>query len=121
MGQFYRRIGFSNIPSPTEAVPMHTALIDEMTSLLKSLATLIRDCGRINQMVFKLSTNCLTLQDIRDALPDCIVAFEESNLIKSLPRTKPAAYNLMGEPMAYKQYERVLVDMEYYAALHVLV
>lgn len=57
---------------------------------------------------------------MRDALPECLVAQDQSGRYKGLERTREAAWTLAGDKRALEQYEKILPSIEYYAAAHLI-
>ena len=71
-------------------------------------------------MVFRLVQGCTTRQDIRDVLPECLVAQDKDMGLQTFERTRPPAYTLDNDKRAMKQYEKILPIIEYYSGTHLL-
>jgi len=119
-GEFYQRSNASQTPTWGERITLNPDLWGKMDGYLKSASRLIMEVHVINQTVYRLVRGCLTYQDVRDALPECLVVQDQSGNYKSLPRTREAAWTLKGDAMAIKQYEKILPSIEYYAAAHLI-
>lgn len=119
-GEYYQRSNATRTPTYGERVPLNPDLWDKMDSYLKASSRLIGEVHLINQTVFRLVRGCQTYQDVRDALPECLVIQDQSGKYKGLKRTREAAWTLKGDEMALRQYEKVLPSIEYYAAAHLI-
>lgn len=119
-GEFYRAKNASRIPPYGERLTLHESLTDKMNRYLERSGRLLWECTVVNQMVFRLVQGCTSRQDIRDALPECLVAQDKEMGLLEFERTRPAAYTLNDDKRAMKQYEKVLPLIEYYSGTHLL-
>lgn len=72
------------------------------------------DKNRIRQALMPLLQGRLTLQEVRDALPDCVVSMIP--ILKPLPRTLPDNTSLIAHDLtAMKAYEKTLPLMQAYS------
>ena len=120
LGEFYQGKNATRAPTHGERVVLHESLYDMMTNYLNQSARLLRECHMVNQMVFRLVQGCSTKQDIRDVLPECLVAQDKDSDFMSLERTRPAAFTIQNDDRALRQYKMVLPLMEYYAGSKLL-
>lgn len=118
LGEFYISKKANRIPGYGEQVQLHPQLYDRMQKYNEQSARLLTECTMVNQMVFRLVTGCTTRQEVRDALPECLVA-QDAEFTK-LERTRPPAYTLDKDERALRQYHKVLPLIEYYAGSHLL-
>lgn len=93
---------------------LHVDLHEDMHAYIADLDVLIRDKSFVSQTLFKLLDPCENMDDIRDALPECLVNTLPSLQGKS--RGRPEAYTIEGDPRAKRQYEKILPKIEMYAA-----
>lgn len=118
-GNFYKRKGWQ-APAFGERHPLHESLFKTMQFYQEQTSKLLMEVHMINQMVFRLVQGCLDRQDVRDALPECIVVQDKHMELNKYPRTRPVAYTLDGDKRAMAQFQKVLPAMEYYAGTHLL-
>lgn len=119
-GEFYQRSNATRPPTYGERLALNPDLWSKMDGYLKASSRLIMEVHLVNQAVYRLVRGCMTFQDVRDALPECLVVQDQTGKYKELPRTREAAWTLHGDAMALNQYEKVLPSIEYYAAAHLI-
>ena len=112
-GEFYQRSNASRLPTAGERLMLNPDLWPAMDKYLKVSSRLIMEVHLVNQTVYRLVRGCMTYQDVRDALPECLVVQDQTGKYKELPRTRDAAWTLKGDAMALNQYEKVLPSIEY--------
>jgi hypothetical protein len=59
-----------------------------------------------------LYEDCMSHQDFRDALPECLVTLVPD--YAGLPRTREPGYTIMNKPAALKRYAKMLPKIEAY-------
>jgi hypothetical protein len=99
-------------------VSLHLSLSDQMDEYLEDKEKVWTDRHYISQMLFTLLHPCDSAQDIRDALPNCIV--DTLDDIKQLRRVREAAYTIQDNKMNHRQYLKILPRMEFYATARLL-
>lgn len=99
-------------------VPLHPSLAPEMEEFIEDQEKVWTDRHAISQMLYLLLNPCDSKQDVRDALPNCVVDTIED--YRRMPRTKPEAYTLQSNPMHLRQYQKALRRMEFYATARLL-
>lgn len=119
-GEYYQRTNATRQPTAGEKLMLNPDLWPAMDKYLKACSRLIMEVHLINQAVYRLVRGCMTTQDVRDALPECLVAQDQTGNYKKLPRTRDAAWTLAGDAMALNQYGKILPSIEYYAASHLI-
>lgn len=119
-GRFYKIAAGKRPPMYGERAIMHDELIPGMMKYLQASARLVTECTLVNQMVFRLTQGCTSRQDIRDALPECIVVQDKLLDLNQYTRTRPAAFTLEGDERAMRQYKKVEPLFMYYAGTHLL-
>lgn len=75
------------------------------------------DVAHIDQVFRQLTEHCLTWQEFRDAIPDCVIQFEPT--LRLLERTRHESY-FQGSPPIRFSYEMLLPRLHTYAAMHLL-
>jgi len=93
-------------------------LIPDMDQLVSDRALLALDKDRIRQALFLVLQGCRSIQDYRDALPNCMKEFILG--ANSLERTRPEAFTLQGNPRSYGQYVKLREKIEFYSAARLL-
>lgn len=119
-GEYYQRSNASRPPSYGGRLSLNPDLWAEMDKYLSASSRLLMEVHLVNQMVYRLVRGCMTYQDVRDALPECLVVQDQTGRYKGLERTRPAAWTIVGDPMAVNQYRKILPSIEYYAAAHLI-
>lgn len=109
----------SSIPrGKIEYVGLHSLLYDQMDSFLQDQLATREEIKRISQILLPLIRPCRDLQDLRDALPECLVTSFTN--ISGLPRTRPVAWCLDPESRHWRQFHNALPIIETYAAARFL-
>ncbi|MEQ1950903.1 hypothetical protein [Mesorhizobium sp. CN2-181] len=98
--------------------PLDPSLLMEAGSIVADRKVINFDKGRVNQLLTMLLKDCHSTQDVRDALPNCMVEFLPGG--SNLPRTRPEAFTLADNPLSYKQYMQSREKMDYYVAARLL-
>lgn len=108
--KYFNKVGVST--------PLDESLEPMMEDYCLQHASLIREATAVNQLVLMLTSNCTSVQDIRDALPECLIIQCKDLPTYGLARTRPATWNLTNKQKVI--YEKVLPTVEYFAATHLL-
>lgn len=119
-GEYYQRSNAKRAPTAGQRLMLNPELWTQMDKYLKACSRLIAEVHLINQTVYRLVRGCMTMQDVRDALPECLVVQDQTGNYKGLERTREPAWTLQGDSMALSQYHKVLPSIEYYAATHLI-
>lgn len=98
--------------------PLKPALVREMSSISTDRIVLDADKDRIKQALNLVLKDTVTLQDMRDALPNCLKDVVPE--LKDLERTRSEAFTLADNPRAYNQYNKIKDKIDYYAAARLL-
>lgn len=108
------RRGASNTV-PTLAIQ----LMDEARDFMSEVNKIKLDKDQIRQILFKLIYQANTLQELRDAIPDCVAALLPE--LKDKHRFMPEpTYLHPGDDRIAREYERMLPKMELYAMTRLL-
>lgn len=103
---------------PKQVRPLHAALTTQMDALAKAKKVVTDDKIFIRQMIFTLVDDCITPQDVRDNLPDCLVNYVPE--LKALPRDRPPAFLLADRPAIHRQYQRIYPTIQAYCATRLI-
>lgn len=115
-GVYYRP---SNVTGPVpHKRALHPSLYSDMETFLKGKRAVDDDKAFIRQTLFSLLDPCNTRQEIRDALPECLVDCLPN--LKELNRQAEAAWSIQGNARALRQYEKILPKMEIYSAARLI-
>jgi hypothetical protein len=111
-GQFYRP---SNVigPVPTKRA-LHPSLYPDIEKFLNDRTKVDEDKSFIRQCLLHLLEPCNEPQDMRDALPDCLVDCYPQ--LHEFQRSRAPAFTIQGNPRALRQYAKMLPLMEVYSA-----
>lgn len=72
---------------------------------------------RVKQALSIVTRDCFSNQDLRDALPECII---DIALLSHLKRTRPEAFTLDHNRKAYDQYMKLKEKIEFYSTTRLL-
>lgn len=95
-----------------------THLIPEAIQFRNEQKALDLDEHRIGQMLFKLTQPCTTMQELRDALPECLLQFIPE--LKPYERRFNEQWSIMTDARAMEQYRKILPTIEAYTVSHLL-
>lgn len=98
--------------------PLHPSLTGDVLAFLADRDSVRQERKLMEQIFFKLLVPCMTSQDCRDALPDCLQDVLPS--IQLLSRTRPEAYTLTGDERAIRQYEQIFPRIQFYSAVRLI-
>lgn len=115
-GVFYRPSDVTGPISGRKA--LHMSLWGEMETLEKDKKFVDTDKQFVQQTLYSLLDPCQTEQDIRDALPECLINTLPTT--SRLPRTREPAFTIEGNDRAMRQYLKILPKIEVYAAARMI-
>jgi hypothetical protein len=93
-------------------------LIPEAEKFFLELDKFNLDSKQIHQILFKLLNPCMDKQDIRDALPECIVALFPK--LSAIERRNEPQWSIRNNPRAIKEYQKILPKIEMYSMSRLL-
>lgn len=97
------------VPKPT----LHISLNDQMQTHIRDKVTVKLDRDQIKQILYKLTYPCLSIQEVRDALPECLVSLVPE--LNKLRREKRQGMFFFGDQRTERQFLILLPKMEMYA------
>ena len=97
---------------------LHSELADEMNDLLEERKTISFDKDRVRQALFLVLRDCVSWQDIRDALPNGLKALIPE--CANLERTRKEAFTIDGNARAHSQYMHLRDKIEFYTVSQLL-
>lgn len=98
--------------------PLHFSLHEKLEKLLNEEKVFEEDQLKIKMILSLVLKNCLTLQDMRDALPECLKDIMTE--FASLERTREEAWTLLDNPRSYKQYLKLRDRIQFYSATRLI-
>ena len=101
------------------AVMLDSSLHARMSAFIADRTTLKNDRHQIKQVLFKLSWQATTAQEVRDALPECVVRLSPETF-HNLNRCMNEGFLTRTDERATAQYLKVKPKIEYYAATRLL-
>lgn len=122
MGFYYCGLAYRHSEAPPGQMPypeLSPELYDEGDFHRQSVETVANDIQAIRQSILALVRTCLDLQDIRDALPECLVQAVGTELTR-LKRTRPPAWSLEEGSRAHRQYLKILPKIEFFATARLM-
>lgn len=100
----------ANYPCPTLSLQLY----EEARAFDREVKRLVNDEGKIRQALVPLIINCVSLQEVRDCLPDCVVAMMPQ--LAAIPRhLQDSVAHIRSDRYAMKAYEKALPLMESYS------
>jgi hypothetical protein len=115
-GKWYRHssIGVGKF----EKVPLALCLHGEMNSYLSDERITQNEQQLVRQGVLSIIRECHQLQELRDALPDCLAdCFPE---LQALSRTREEAYTIEHDERAKRQFAKIRPKIELYATTRLI-
>ena len=91
---------------------LHSSLWDIMDKWLADKAIINDDSQMISQALFGLMENCTTYQEVRDALPECLVNCID--WLKTMTRTRDELWTIAHDPRRLRQYKKLIPRIEDY-------
>lgn len=116
-GEYYTAKGF-NLSQGTTKIILDDSLNEEMEWHLKDATMVKMDEQLISQMIFKLTRDCGTLQELRDTLPDCLG--ELIPALKLFDRHDEQGCSLKQDVRGSRQFLDILPKIEMYSAARLL-
>jgi hypothetical protein len=98
--------------------PLHPVLEPMMQEYIQDKKVIDADIKMIQQNLFKLLYQCCNLQELRDVLPECIVALHPK--LKAIPRHCSPLFLIRNDPRAMRQWEAIFPKIEFYSATHLM-
>lgn len=92
---------------------LHMSLNHQMILHLRDRVAVKLDRDQIKQILYKLTYQCLSLQEVRDALPECLVSLVPE--LSKLRREKRQGMFFFGDQRTERQFLMLLPKMELYA------
>lgn len=97
---------------------VHITLNPMMQRYVADKATIDKDKQRIRQMLFRVIDPCETLQDLRDALPNCLAPIIPA--IAQLDRTKEEGHTVADDPKAKALWDKIMPKIKMYSSTRLL-
>jgi hypothetical protein len=117
LGVEYARGGAVALNQRAACPALSAPLVPAMSKLLSFRKRVEVDTQVIRQILVKLIQPCQNSQDIRDALPECVVPL---SWLKSLDRTREPAWSIQNNPRDLKLFQKCLLKIEMYCAMRYL-
>ena len=115
MGKSYV-VGRMTPRQPLPTLSLH--LLKEGEEFLRIASTLKHDEEQIRQLLVQLLYGFETTQDVRDLLPETLVAMFPD--LKKLPRIREPAWTIFDKPHIMREYQRLLPKVEMYSVSNLL-
>lgn len=102
----------------TDNPTLHPTVLGAMHEYLSDEKIVSSEKSFVRQAIVRVIEPCESQQDIRDALPDCLVACIPE--LMQLSRTRPEAYTIAHDARATRQFSKMLPDIQSYAATRLI-
>lgn len=99
---------------------IHPSVEPDMRLHVQQHNELEANLQEIRQALLPIVRLCLSDQDLRDALPDCIITMFKTGGATKLHRTRKPAWVLEEGSRAMEHYQRVLPNIEFYSAARLI-
>lgn len=99
-------------------ISLHFEMVSRMDAHLADEEKVWSDRHYISQMLFTVLQPCSDWQDIRDALPNCLV--DTLPELRSYQRNRPEAYTIQSDTRTVRQFNKILPRIEFYATARLL-
>lgn len=93
-------------------------LTQDMEEFLQDQRTIETDKKLIEQIFYNLLYQCNNLQEVRDALPECLVSLVPD--LSKLPRHLNQGFTVQFGDRPYRQFMGILPKIEFYSATRLL-
>ncbi len=97
---------------------IHFTLAKEVAEHIADRNVIQRDRERIQQVVFRAIDPCESIQDLRDALPNCLALMLPATA--NLPRMKPEGHSLEHDHRAKKLWDVMLPRIKMYSSARLI-
>jgi hypothetical protein len=104
--------------TPESRPSLSYQLCPRMDQYVADAAQLSLDYKQIRQAITLLCEKVFTWEDLRNALPECLVSC--SSVLRAYPRTKEAGFTLLENPRQHKQFLALVTKMEMYFATRLM-
>lgn len=109
----------SNVRGSFATTKLHASLTDSVLTYLNNSAMHLRDRSRVMQIMFPWLVNANSVQEIRDAIPDCWAALVP--VFTVIPRVNSLAQLANAiPPMHSAQFDEIQPLIQFYAASHLI-
>lgn len=115
-GAFYRHS--QALAGSGERRTLHLNLWPGMQDILRDRDEVERDRALMRQILFKLLEPCTQLQEIRDAIPECIVDAAPPEIAAMQRQNNGVGW--INNPRDIKLYNKMLPKMEFYSAARLM-
>lgn len=89
--------------------------VDKLADRWRQIET---DRELLTRLFRDLTAPCRSIQDLRDALPECVIQFDPA--LQGMPRTREEAYTVRCDAALRLRYGMALERIHTYAAMHLL-
>lgn len=117
LGRYYRPSHVEG-PDPTGVKPLDPTLYATVDAFLADEKLVDTDKAFIRQGLFTILDPCKDMQEVRDALPECLVDFLPE--LKELERNADECWTIASNPRAIRQFEKVRPKLEAYAVARMI-
>lgn len=94
------------------------SLHSEMDRYLKASKDIVEDQRQISQILMRILAHVFSEQEVRDALPECII--DTVPEVTHLKRTMTEAYTIKNDERAWRQYQKILPRIQFYSVTRLM-
>jgi hypothetical protein len=117
LGRYYRPSHVEG-PDPMGVKPVDPSLYTLVDAFLKDEAAIDEDKAFIRQGLYTILDPCKDLQEVRDALPECLVDFLPE--LKEFDRNRQECWTIETNPRAQRQFAKIRPKLEAYAVARMI-
>lgn len=117
MGFIYNGLPYRHSTAPSGKLAWkapHMELVSKVEDMLDNISRTKTDMQLIKQVLANLCRPCVSQQDLRDVLPECLI-FVLDDAGQKLERTRAEAWTIQDNPRAMRQYQKILPKIHFYA------
>lgn len=117
-GDFYHNMGKGIPTKDIDRGNLHNSLIPEMERLKLEEKQFEFEKARVRAGLIILIQDCQSIQDVRDAVPNCLASLVPD--LSRKERERPEAYTLQHNDVRKKQYLKIRPLIEFYSITKLL-
>lgn len=118
-GTFFHHLTKDQLKNPgVQKPPLDPSLHEKGHLLVDQITALEKNTKHLHQGLSVLLRDCENEQDVRDAVPESVLAFVPE--LKPWPRTRPPAWTLQDKPLQLDQYQHTKATIAAFIASRIL-
>lgn len=108
----------AQVNTKTGTPPTHDDIVPKMEAYVRDVEKLALDKRQIAMVIYRLTDKCESLQELRNALPECMVPMIRA--LAEFQRTAEPGDNLKDDPRIHKQIMEIMPTIKFYSAARLM-